>query len=193
MHDPDSVHIRSSNMTTTFNVPTRNDVSPANQAIFDNLQKMLGFVPNLYASFAHSETALGNYLALQNARNSLSGKEREIVNLVVSQVNNCVYCLSAHTVVGKMQGFTDEQVIAIRKGGAPFDAKLDALARLVKGIAAERGRADPALLEAFYAAGYTKGNLVDVVMAVGDKTISNYLHALTALPVDFPRAPELDA
>lgn len=48
-----------------FQVPTKEQVSPNNQAIFDNLQKGLGFVPNLYATFAYSETALGDYLAFQ--------------------------------------------------------------------------------------------------------------------------------
>ena len=180
-------------MTTPFNVPNRAEVSPANQAIFDNLQKMLGFVPNLYAGFAQSEHALGNYLALQGAKSSLTGKEREVINLVVSQYNNCLYCLSAHTVVGKMQGFTDEQIMSIRKGNVTFDAKLSALTNLTFSIAANRGHADAALLEAFYTAGYNKGSLVDVLMVVGDKIISNYLHAVTDIPVDFPIAPALAA
>ncbi|HEX4586239.1 MAG TPA: carboxymuconolactone decarboxylase family protein, partial [Burkholderiaceae bacterium] len=71
---------------TTINVPTRDEVSPANQAIFDNLKKSLGTVPNLYATLAHSEDALGSYLAFQNAKSSISGKAREVVNLAVSQV-----------------------------------------------------------------------------------------------------------
>ena len=173
----------------TINVPTRDDVSADNQAIFDNLKKALGMVPNLYATFAHSPTALPTYLALQNARSSISGKAREVVNLVVSQVNDCAYCLAAHTVVGKMHGFTDAQIIEIRRGGASFDPKLDALARLVKNIAMNRGHADPVLVDAFFAAGWTKGNLVDAIVVAGDKTISNYLHSTTHIPVDFPAAP----
>ena len=175
----------------TFTIPTAATVSPANQAIFDNLRKSLGMVPNLYATFAHSEHALGNYLTLQNGKSSLTAKEREVINLVVSQVNECAYCLAAHTVLGGMVGFTPEQIIAIRKGGAAFDARLDALARLVKSAAEHRGHAAPALVEAFFAAGYSEGNLVDVVMVIGDKIITNYLHALTQVPVDFPAAPAL--
>jgi len=148
-------------------------------------------VPNLYATFAHSEHALGNYLTLQNGKSSLTAKEREVINLVVSQVNECAYCLAAHTVLGGMVGFTPEQIIAIRKGGAAFDGRLDALARLVKSAAEHRGHAAPALVEAFFAAGYSEGNLVDVVMVIGDKIITNYLHALTQVPVDFPAAPAL--
>jgi alkylhydroperoxidase family enzyme len=74
---------------TTVNVPTREEVSPANQALFDQLKKSVGSVPNLYATLAHSETALGSYLALQNAKSSITGKAREVVNLAVSQVNEC--------------------------------------------------------------------------------------------------------
>lgn len=175
----------------TFTIPTAATVSPANQAIFEQLKKGLGMVPNLYATFAHSEHALGNYLALQNAKSSLTAKEREVINLVVSQVNACAYCLAAHTALGGMVGFTPEQIIAIRKGGAAFDPKLDALARLVKSAAELRGHAAPELVDAFFAAGYTEGHLVDAVVVIGDKIITNYLHALTKVPVDFPAAPAL--
>jgi uncharacterized peroxidase-related enzyme len=173
-------------------VPTVELVSAANQEIFANLKSKLGFVPNLYATLAHSETALGTYLTLQSARSSLSAKAREVVNLVVSQVNACEYCLAAHTAIGKMTGFTDEQTLEIRRGRASFDARLDALAQLVHSIAAQRGHADPARVEAFFAAGWSKGNLVDVIVVIGDKIITNYLHATTQVPVDFPAAPRLD-
>jgi AhpD family alkylhydroperoxidase len=176
-----------------INVPTRDEVSSANQAIFDQLAGKLGMVPNLYATLAHSEHALGTYLAFQNARSSINGKAREVVNLVVSEVNGCEYCLAAHTVIGGMVGFTAEQILEIRAGRAGFDARLDALARLVHGIVANRGHADPALVEAFFAAGWTKANLVDAIVVIGDKTVTNFLHATTRVPVDFPAAPRLDA
>jgi uncharacterized peroxidase-related enzyme len=176
----------------TIQVPTHEQVSPANRALFDHLKKGLGMVPNLYATFAHSEHALGSYLALQGGKTSLSAKARELINLVVSQVNSCAYCLAAHTAIGKMTGFTDEQILAIRLGRASFDARLDALARLVRNIASERGHADPALVQAFFDAGWTEGNLVDAIVVIGDKTITNYLHGTTKVPVDFPPAPALN-
>ena len=176
---------------TTINVPTRDQVSPANQAHFDTLKKGLGMVPNLYATLALSEYALGNYLSLQNAKSSITGTAREVVNLVVSQVNSCQYCLAAHTVIGGMVGFKPEQILEIRHGGASFDAKLDALAKLVKNIATERGHADPARLQAFFDAGWTQENLIDVIVVIGDKTVTNYLHGTTQVPVDFPAAPAL--
>jgi AhpD family alkylhydroperoxidase len=176
---------------TPIKVPTRDQVSPANQALFDNLKEGLGMVPNLYATLAHSENALGSYLALQNAKSSITGKAREVINLVVSQVNSCEYCLAAHTVIGGMVGFTPEQIIEIRRGGASFDARLDVLARLVKSIAIERGHADPARVQAFFDAGWTQENLVDAIVVIGDKTVTNYLHGTTKVAVDFPAAPAL--
>ncbi|WP_298478638.1 carboxymuconolactone decarboxylase family protein [uncultured Maribacter sp.] len=175
-----------------FNVPKREEVSIANQAIFDNLEKTVGFVPNLYATYAHSENALGNYLALSGAKTSLSAKEKEVVNLAVSQVNNCTYCLSAHTAIGKMNGFNDAQILELRAGKASFDNKLDALAALSKNITENRGATSGTVVEKFFSAGWTKENLIDTIVLVGDKTISNYLHKTTNVPVDFPVAEPLE-
>ncbi len=175
----------------SITVPTRDQVSPANQALFDNLTKNIGSVPNLFAVYAHSENALGSYLALSNAKTSLRAKEKEVVNLIVSQVNGCEYCLAAHTAISKMQGFTAEQIIEIRRGQISFDSKLDALVKVAKSIAENKGHAAPELVENFFAAGYNEGSLIDVVMVVGDKTITNYIYALTSIPIDFPAAPAI--
>lgn len=174
-----------------FTVPTRAEVAPANQSIFDTLHKTLGFVPNLYATIAYSENGLGRYLAYQNAKTTLSNKEKEAVNLVVSEVNQCLYCKSAHTVIGKMNGFTDEQLLNIRREKAD-QPKLNALVKLAASITRNRGNAEPALVDDFFAQGYTNENLVDLILQVSDKTAMNYLHNLTQIPVDFPLAPELD-
>ena len=178
---------------SNFNVPKREEVSSNNQALFDNLEKVVGFVPNLYATYAHSENALGNYLTFSNAKTSLTAKQKEVVNLAVSQVNECIYCLSAHTAIGKLNGFTDDQILELRSGSASFDTKLDALAKLARNITENRGATDAAVLENFFEAGWTKENLIDTIVLVGDKTISNYIHSTTKVPVDFPLATPLEA
>ncbi|MEM8998721.1 MAG: carboxymuconolactone decarboxylase family protein [Bacteroidota bacterium] len=175
-----------------FHVPKKEEVSIANQAIFDHLQKTLGFVPNLFAAYAHSENALANYLALSNAKISLNAKQKEVVNLAVSQVNNCLYCLSAHTAIAKMNGFTEDQIMEIRSGRASFDTKLDTLARLARNITETRGVTDTKVIADFFAAGWTKENLIDTIVLVGDKTISNYINNTTKIPVDFPLASALE-
>jgi AhpD family alkylhydroperoxidase len=174
-----------------FTVPTRGQVSPANQANFDALQKAIGMVPNLYATIAYSENGLGRYLAYQSAKTSLSNKEKEAVNLVVSEVNGCIYCQSAHTVLGKMNGFSEEETLLIR-GGHATDPKLNALVVLVRDITETKGHPSEASLDAFFASGYNKGNLVDAILQISDKIAMNYLHNLTNIPVDFPLARKLD-
>lgn len=176
---------------STFKVPSREEVSTENQKIFDQLKGAVGFVPNLYATYAYSENALANYLALSNAKTSLKTREKEVVNLAVSEVNNCVYCLSAHTAIGKMNGFTDEQIHELRAGYASFDSKLDALARLARNLTEKRGAADQDVLDYFFNNGWTKENLIDTIVLVGDKTISNYVHKTTQVPIDFPVAQPL--
>ncbi|MEM9525180.1 MAG: carboxymuconolactone decarboxylase family protein [Bacteroidota bacterium] len=176
----------------TFQVPTHENVSENNQAIFDKLEQQLGFVPNLYATFALSKNALGNYLTFQGAKSSLKAKEREIINLVVSQYNECEYCLAAHTALGKMNGFTDEQILEIRTGRATFNEKFDALARFVLATTENRGKPSTAVTDAFLAAGYTQENLVDAIVVIGDKIVSNFIHGVTQIPVDFPAAPALE-
>ncbi|MAX69915.1 MAG: alkylhydroperoxidase [Flavobacteriaceae bacterium] len=175
-----------------FNVPVRGEVSDNNQAIFDNLNKAIGMVPNLYATMAYSETALANYLQFQNGKTSFSNKEKEVVNLVVSQVNNCSYCLAAHTAIGKMNGFTDEQILQIRTASSDWDQKIDALAKLAKAITVSKGTDVSEELEVFFEQGYSKANLVDLILLIADKVVMNYLHNVTNVPVDFPLAPELE-
>jgi len=175
----------------TFKVPSRAEVSADNQAAFDAIQKALGMVPNLYATIAYSEHGLPKYLAYQGAKTSLTNKEKEAVNLVVSEVNGCKYCLSAHTVLGKMNGFTDDDVLALRKGSS-HDAKLNALVALAKDITENKGHVSEGNLNRFFNAGYNKGTLVDVILQVSDKIAMNYLHNLTEVAIDFPLAPALN-
>jgi AhpD family alkylhydroperoxidase len=174
-----------------FNVPTRDEVSPASQIAFDALQKALGMVPNLYATIAYSENGLPKYLAYQGGRTSLTNKEKEVVNLVVSQINGCKYCLSAHTLLGKMNGLSEEEILNIRRGGSS-DVKLNALAALTKDITENKGRISPVHLDRFFEAGYDKGSMVDLILQISDKIAMNYLHNLTEIKIDFPLAPELN-
>ena len=178
---------------THFNVPTREEVSSNNQTIFDQLEKGLGFVPNIYAAFAHSDNALGNLLNFGNSKTSFSAKEKEVINLAVSQVNQCVYCLSAHTAIGKMNGFSDTQILELRRGEASFNEKLNALANFARSIAVNRGAATEEIISNFYKAGYTKGHLADAMLVIGEITITNYFHRATEVPVDFPLAQPLES
>lgn len=177
---------------TPFKVPTRDEVTENNQQIFDQLTEKVGFVPNLYATYAYSKTALGDYLTLQNRKTSLTAKEKEIINLVVSEVNDCKYCKAAHTAIGKMNGFSEKQILEIRGGTVSFDSKYDALAKFIKDTTINRGKPSAESVTNLLASGYNKENLIDAIIVIGDKIISNYLHGITQIPVDFPEAVELE-
>ncbi len=175
-----------------FSVPTKNEVSENNQIIFGNLEKALGFTPNLYAYFAKNETALGDYLILQNRTSTLKAKEREIINLVTSQINGCRYCQSAHTQLGKLNGFSEDEILELRAGTASFNSKYDALVKFTASVIENKGKASQTAKNTFFEAGYTEANLIDVVFVVGDKIISNYIHNLADFAIDFPIAAELE-
>ncbi|HCU45417.1 MAG TPA: carboxymuconolactone decarboxylase family protein [Sphingobacterium sp.] len=178
-------------MKNKFSLLSKEEISSTNREIFDKMEKSFGKVPNLYNIIAYSENALGAYMKLEETPNSLTIKEVEAINLVVSQVNSCVYCLSAHTIVAKSIGINDEEAIEIRKGGYHANEKLDALVKITNQITEKRGHVDVGTLDAFFKAGYTKGNLVDIIVIIGDRTISNLLHAVTQVPVDFPLAKNI--
>ncbi|MFT5819522.1 MAG: putative peroxidase-related enzyme [Crocinitomix sp.] len=176
----------------TFEVPTRGEVNEVNQSIFDDLKGQLGFVPNLYAAYAYSDNALKNYLTLNSAKTSLNNKEKEAINLAVSEVNGCGYCLSAHTAIAKSNGFSGSEILELRAGKASFDHKLNALALFAKHSVETRGKVSDEVKEFFFEAGFTIENLVDTIVLIGDKTISNYLNNTTEIPIDFPKVQSLE-
>jgi uncharacterized peroxidase-related enzyme len=170
----------------------KEEATPSNQAILSDLEKSLGFVPHLYSTIANSDTGLAAYLGYQKQNGGgISAKEREAIQLVVSQVNGCRYCQSAHTMLGKMNGFSDEQILALRAGHSD-DARLDALVKFAKELVEQRGHVGAATRDALFAAGYTAGQLVDIILIVSGKIVANYLHNVAQFAIDFPVAPELE-
>ncbi len=176
----------------TLEALNRDQVSDNNQQIFDTLKQKVGMVPNLYATAANSNVALGAILGFGEALSagSFKGKEIEAIALAVSQVNDCEYCLAAHAANGKMNGFTEAQTLELRTGEIA-DRQLSALTQLARGLAENKGRADQSLIDAFFAAGYTKAALVDLIGFVAVNTFNNFLNNTAGTKVDFPAAPEL--
>jgi hypothetical protein len=137
--------------------------------IFDQLQKGFGSVPNLYATREYPEHALGNYLALQNGKSSLNGKAREVINLVVSEVNRCQYWLAVRD---------DRQKDRPHRRTDPRDpqreSELRCEARCAGASCARYGRQPRSrgrcVGRAFFVAGWTKASLVDAIVVIDDKT-----------------------
>lgn len=171
-------------------VLTREQVDPQTQAIFNGLEQKVGMVPNLYGATANSHYALKALLDLGETlkKGNLNAQEVEAVALAVGESNQCNYCLSAHTALGKMVGFSEQQTLDIRNGGIE-DPKIKALTDLAKEITKRRGHPGAGTLEAFFQAGYSKGALVDVIGLVALNTFTNYVNHIAATPIDFPLAP----
>ncbi|MBI3587265.1 MAG: carboxymuconolactone decarboxylase family protein [Ignavibacteriales bacterium] len=173
-------------------VPTRDQVDPKAQTIFDNLKKNLGMVPNIYAVIGHSANALESFLAFSSAQaqGSFNAKEREAVALAVSEFNGCSYCLAAHTALAKMNGFSEEETHHLRAGTIE-DPKLGVLTRLAISIVENKGKANPGLVENFFAAGYNESDLIDLIVLVAERNFANYVGRLAGVPIDFSKAAPL--
>lgn len=176
----------------TINVPTVNQLDEKAQNILNNVKSQLGMVPNLYATIGYSSDSLENFLSYSGkaGKGTFSGKEMEAIKLAVSEVNGCEYCLAAHTAIAKMNGFTEEETIQLRDGSIA-DAKLNILSNLAADVALNRGKADQAKLDEFFAAGYDEKALIDFLAVVMEISFTNFTHNLTKVPVDFPKAKAL--
>ncbi len=179
---------------STLKPLSREQASTSVQPIFDVLKSKVGMVPNLYATIANSPNTLPAYLAFDEAlgKGVFTAKERQAIFLVVSQVNGCHYCQSAHTALGKMNGFTEEETIQLRTATIA-DKKLNALTTLAAEITRDHGKPSEKAIADFYSAGYGAEALVELVAHIGYKTVANYLHNIADFPIDFPVAKELDA
>ena len=171
---------------------TKEQASEETGKIFDAVKAKIGMVPNLYATIGNSSKALNAVLTLGDnlGGGEFSNKEIEAVALAVSEFNNCDYCLAAHTAIGKMNGLTEEDTIAIRTGQVK-DNKLNALTKLATEITEKRGVPSQETVDAFFAAGYNKAALAELIGLVALNTFNNYTNNIADTEVDFPKAPAL--
>jgi uncharacterized peroxidase-related enzyme len=145
-----------------------------------------GFVPNLLACLAESPAALKAYVTLGEIADSstLNSKEKNILLLAVSQANDCVYCMSAHTAIAKMAKLDDADISALCNDRPLRDAKSEALRSFAQSVIHKRGWVSPYEVESFLAAGYSRQTLLDILVIVSMKTISNYANHIMKTPVD---------
>lgn len=177
---------------TNLGIVTRENAPESAQATFDGLQKKIGFVPNLYATFAHSPLALNGSIAWAETlrKGVLNGKEVEAIFLAASEANHCFYCVSAHTQMGLLYGLTEAQTRELRQQTSP-DPKLNAIAVLARDVVESRGFPQQANIDNFFAQGYGKAALVELLGFVALNTFNNYVEHLDGTPIDWPLAKRL--
>lgn len=164
------------------------DNAPATvKPLLEQVQKTYGFVPNTYGIFAHSPLAVAAYLQLNGLikeHAALTPQEQQIVMLSVSVENDCEYCVAAHTVVAGMVKTPPDAVQAVREGAALDDPRLAALSSFTRSLVKHRGWVPEAEQQAFFAAGFTRQHVFDLITIVALKTLSNYANHLGDPPLD---------
>jgi len=167
---------------TRINALTLDQAPAAARSALQGVEKSLGFIPNAFATLAHSPAALGGYIALSQAlnRNSLSPAEREVAALAASAVNGCDYCIAAHSFFGEKAGLDAGALLAARAG------TLDGVAAFARAVTLSRGQVSEVQLAAAREAGLDDVKIVDVIAQVSLLTLTNYLNNVAMTDIDFP-------
>lgn len=165
------------------------DTAPADsRPALEAIKQRYGFIPNLAGVFAESPGAfnglLGALKAYDDESLTLTPVERQVVLLAVSVENRCDYCTAAHSMLANSLGLPRSDVDALQQGRALSDPKLEALRVFTRGLVASRGLVDDAALEQFVEAGYTRAQVLEVILGISVKTLTNYANHVANPPVN---------
>ena len=177
-------------------IPARIDAAPAAaRPLLQAVHQQIGSVPNLFRLVAHSPAALEGYLGMSGAlaKGSLPAPTRERIALAVAQLNDCGYCLSAHSFMGQHLAKLSEAEIAANRHGGSLDAKAEAAVRFATQVLRARGHVADADVQAVRMAGYDEAQIVEIVQHVALNTWTNYINSVAQTEIDFPAAPALAA
>ncbi|MDQ0463889.1 putative peroxidase-related enzyme [Caulobacter ginsengisoli] len=162
------------------------------RAALKRVGEELGYVPALLAQMAESPPVLEAYGTLSAIfrRSSLTPIEQQIVLLAVSVENASHYCTPAHAIRARAASLDEAAVTAIRRGRPLPDARQEALRRLTVQMVRKHGTVSESELDAFVTAGFTRANILEIILAVGLKTLSNYVAFVAKTPLDPPMVAE---
>lgn len=169
-----------------FEIHTKESAPTQSAELLGNAENSFGFIPNLMGIMAESPSALKGYLAIGQIfdESSFSPTERQVVLLTVNRINECHYCVAAHSGIAGMQKIPAEIVEAIRNDQPIADSKLEALRTFTTAVVEQRGWVSDDTTAAFVAAGYTKAQILEVVFGISFKTLSNYVNHIADTPLD---------
>ncbi|MEX1222551.1 MAG: carboxymuconolactone decarboxylase family protein [Idiomarina sp.] len=158
------------------------------KTLLENSEQAFGMIPNLHAVMAESPELLEGYQKLhelfQNTR--YNADELSVVWLSISAEHECRYCMAAHTGIAKSTDVSDNIISALRNGEKLPNDKLEALRSFTLTLVRNRGHASNDDLQAFHDAGYDKRHVLEIVVGIAQKVMSNYTNHLAATPVDKP-------
>lgn len=163
------------------------DPDPHISALLVQAKNTVGMIPNMYANMANAPGLLAAYMSGYSDFRSESGFDRveqELVFLVISERNQCEYCMAAHSFVADLAGVPPHVTDTIREAGTLDDQRLEALATFTRHLFDTRGRPTREHIDSFLAAGYTERHMLYLVLALAVKTLSNYTNHLFDTPLD---------
>jgi uncharacterized peroxidase-related enzyme len=156
--------------------------------LLDAVKAKLGITPNMMKTMAQSPAVLEAYLNFSGALGggNLSARLREQIALISAEINGCGYCASAHTAIGKMVGLDEDSILAARNGNAD-DAKTDAALKFARDVIVKRGEVSDADLQAVKDAGFSDGEVGEIVANVALNIFTNYFNEIARTDIDFPK------
>ena len=154
--------------------------------LLENSQKAYGMIPGLHGVLAASPQLLKAYQELHQlfTETSFNNDELTVVWQTINVEHACHYCVPAHTGIAKMMKVDDAIINALRDETPLADAKLEALRTFTLSLTRNRGNVSQADLEAFYAAGYGEQQVLEIILGLSQKVISNYTNHIANTPVD---------
>jgi uncharacterized peroxidase-related enzyme len=172
----------------------RHATDAATGRLLDSVHKKLGIVPNLIATMANSPAVANAYLGFSQtlSTGTLPARLREQLALVVGEANSCQYCVAAHTALGKGAGLSEGETCDARRAVAADDKERAAL-EFARTIVTDRGNVSDGDVHALHQAGYTDGEIGEIVANVALNIFTNYFNHVAGTEVDFPAVPELAA
>lgn len=136
--------------------------------------------PNIHDVLDRAPTALDTYKAIEKGftGGSLSEVERTIVLLAASYENRCTYCVPVYTMKARSLGMDETTIEALRSGGPLPEERHDVLSRVTRSLVRNRGQLPAELRTRFTEVGFSEDQLIEVVLGIAQKTVTNYVNAL---------------
>lgn len=169
-----------------FTLHTQDSAPEASKPLLEDSVKVFGMIPNLHAVLAESPQTLEAYKQLHNhvLSCSLTAEETTVVWQTINVEHDCKYCVPAHSMIAQMTGVDSAVNQALRDRTPLPNEKLEVLRETTLAILKERGVIDESVLERFYAAGYNQRQLLEILLILSQKVISNYINHIAQTPVD---------
>lgn len=176
---------------TTFTLHTIESAPVKSKAFLEQSVKQNGMLPNLHAVMAEAPGLLEGYQVLHKlfSDSSFDAEELTVVWQSINAEHNCTYCVPAHTAIAHGMKVDAALTDALRNGEAMPTEKLQVLRDTTLSMVRNRGIIPEQELATFFAAGYAQQQLLEIVLGLSQKVMSNYTNHLAATPLDKPFQP----